>query len=234
MNLMVLAAFALILICSLVGYKRGLIKSAVSAVGIVGAILLANLLNPYVDQFLCKKTQIRAVVRQKIEKNIGADRIDERISVYEQEDYLENMDIPEIVKNYIRSSDKKQKNINQTYSIKGYVDYVVDYLTDMAMNGISFLTTVLLVLLFVIIALALSRILSGIPIVGGIDKAGGLLFGIAQAVLLIWVSMVLLTFLSAFSWAEQMLQMIDDSSTLSWMYKNNIFLKMIIDILGDI
>lgn len=234
MNLMVLAAFALILICSLVGYKRGLIKSAVSAVGIVGAILLANLLNPYVDQFLCKKTQIRAVVRQKIEKNIGADRIDERISVYEQEDYLENMDIPEIVKNYIRSSDKKQKNINQTYSIKGYVDYVVDYLTDMAMNGISFLTTVLLVLLFVIIALALSRILSGIPIVGGIDKAGGLLFGIAQAVLLIWISMVLLTFLSAFSWAEQMLQMIDDSSTLSWMYKNNFFLKMIIDILGDI
>ena len=48
MNLMLLACAAILLLCGLIGYKRGLIKSAVSAVGIVGAILIANLINPYV------------------------------------------------------------------------------------------------------------------------------------------------------------------------------------------
>ena len=52
MNLMLLASVAVILLCALIGYRRGLIKSAVSAVGIVGAVILTNVLNPYVNQFL--------------------------------------------------------------------------------------------------------------------------------------------------------------------------------------
>lgn len=47
MNLMLLASVAVILLCALIGYRRGLIKSAVSAVGIIGAVILTNVLNPY-------------------------------------------------------------------------------------------------------------------------------------------------------------------------------------------
>lgn len=112
--------------------------------------------------------------------------------------------------------------------------YVVDYLTDMVMNGLSYLLTIFVVLLLVLIALALSHVLSGIPVVGGLDKAGGLVFGVAQAVLCIWIAMVLITFLSAFSVASQMLEMVHDSKALTYLYDKNIFLKIVIDILGDI
>ena len=90
MNLMLLASVAVILLCALIGYRRGLIKSAVSAVGIVGAVILTNVLNPYVNQFLCQHTPLRDTVRQKVEQSIGVEDISESVSVYEKEDYLEH------------------------------------------------------------------------------------------------------------------------------------------------
>ena len=231
MNLMLLACAAILLLCGLIGYKRGLIKSAVSAVGIVGAILIANLINPYVKTVLCEHTQVREIVRQKIEENLNTNFEQKMDSVYEKEDYLEQTDLPEIVKNYIRSNaDINKKQID----LSGYINSITDYLTDMVMNGISYVTTAAVLLLIVIIALALSEILSGVPIVGGLDKAGGLIFGLVQAFVIIWLLMLAVTFMSAFDWGAQMMDMIQKSDVLSSLYNKNIFLKIVIDILGDI
>lgn len=231
MNLMLLACAAILLLCGLIGYKRGLIKSAVSAVGIVGAILIANLINPYVKTVLCEHTQVREIVRQKIEENLNTNFEQKMDSVYEKEDYLEQTDLPEIVKNYIRSNaDINKKQID----LSGYINSITDYLTDMVMNGISYVTTAAVLLLIVIIALALSEILSGVPIVGGLDKAGGLIFGLVQAFVIIWLLMLVVTFMSAFDWGAQMMDMIQKSDVLSSLYNKNIFLKIVIDILGDI
>ena len=231
MNLMLLACAAILLLCGLIGYKRGLIKSAVSAVGIVGAILIANLINPYVKTVLCEHTQVREIVRQKIEENLNTNFEQKMDSVYEKEDYLEQADLPEIVKNYIRSNaDINKKQVD----LSGYINSITDYLTDMIMNGISYVTTAAVLLLIVIIALALSEILSGIPIVGGLDRAGGLIFGLVQAFVIIWLLMLVVTFMSAFDWGAQMMNMIQKSDVLSSLYNKNIFLKIVIDILGDI
>ena len=179
---------------------------------------------------VCKPVPLSAYTTQRHREAEG--RAEYRsVSVYEKEDYLEHTELPEIVKNYIRSNGGDKINGK---AIGDYVAYVVDYLTDMVMNGLSYLLTIFVVLLLVLIALALSHVLSGIPVVGGLDKAGGLVFGVAQAVLCIWIAMVLVTFLSAFSVASQMLEMVHDSKALTYLYDKNIFLKIVIDILGDI
>ena len=226
MNLMLLAFLAIVLLCALLGYHRGLLKSALSAIGIVGAILLANLLNPYVRTFICEHTGIREEVRQRIELGLNADQLDVQGSVY-----LENTDLPEIVKNYIRSSDSIRKGQE---TLSEYVQDVVDYLTDMVVSGIAYITTVLLVALGLIIALALSNLVSVIPVVGGIDKTGGIVFGFAQSILIVWGLMLVITLFSAFSWGTDMMKMIDESKILTFVYKKNIFLKIVVDILDNI
>lgn len=231
MNLMLLACFAIVLLCTLLGYHRGLLKSALSAVGIVGAILLANALNPYVKNLICEHTEFQSIVRQKIEKGLNVDKLEDQDTVYGKEGYLENTDLPEIVKNYIRSNDSIKRGQE---NLESYVQHIVDYLTDMVMNGIAYFATFLLVVLIIIIALALSNLVSGIPIVGGIDKAGGIAFGFAQAILIIWFLMLIVTFFSAFGWGADMMKMVDDSRILAFVYKKNIFLKIVVDILGNI
>ncbi len=231
MNLMLLACIAIVSLCTLLGYHRGLLKSALSAVGIVGAILLANALNPYVKNFICEHTEIQSIVRQKIEMGLNVDKLEDQDTVYGKEGYLENTDLPEIVKNYIRSNDSIKRGQE---NLESYVQHIVDYLTDMVMNGIAYFATFLLAVLIIIIALALSNLVSGIPIVGGIDKVGGIAFGFAQAVLIIWFLMLIVTFFSAFGWGADMMKMVDDSRILAFVYKKNIFLKIVVDILGNI
>jgi len=226
MNLMLLAFLAIVLLCALLGYHRGLLKSALSAIGIVGAILLA-----YVRTFICEHTGIREEVRQRIELGLNADQLDVQGSVYGKEGYLENTDLPEIVKNYIRSSDSIRKGQE---TLSEYVQDVVDYLTDMVVSGIAYITTVLLVALGLIIALALSNLVSVIPVVGGIDKTGGIVFGFAQSILIVWGLMLVITLFSAFSWGTDMMKMIDESKILTFVYKKNIFLKIVVDILDNI
>ena len=111
---------------------------------------------------------------------------------------------------------------------------IVDYLTDMVISGIAYAVTVVLVLLFVLIALALSGIVREIPIVGGIDKFGGIVFGFVQAAFIVWMLMLVITFFSVFSWGADMMKMIDDSSILTFVYKKNVFMKIVVDILGNI
>lgn len=231
MNLMLLAFCSIVLLCVLLGYHRGLFKSALSAIGIVGAIILANILNPYVKAFISDHTGTREYVRQRIEIGLNVEKINDKDSVYNKEEYLEKTDLPEIVKNYIRSNSSIRKGQE---TLDGYVRMIVDYLTDMVISGIAYAVTVVLVLLFVLIALALSGIVREIPIVGGIDKFGGIVFGFVQAAFIVWMLMLVITFFSVFSWGADMMKMIDDSSILTFVYKKNVFMKIVVDILGNI
>ncbi len=43
--------------------------------------------------------------------------------------------------------------------------------------------------------------------------------------------MGIITMLSIFDWALQLMEMIDESQVLTWLYKKDIFLKIIVDIL---
>ncbi|MDD6405497.1 MAG: CvpA family protein [Clostridiales bacterium] len=236
MNLLVLSCIALALLCSLIGYKRGLIKSAVSAIGLLGAIVLANVLNPYINTFIVQHTGIRQEVKSRIETGIGLTENDKTLSVYEEEDYLEHLQLPELVKNYIRSNDKKiaANETNESLHARDYVSYIINYMTDMVVRGITFGLTLIIIGLILIIALSLSEILSCIPILSGLDKAGGVVFGLAQALIIIWICMIVTTLFSAFKWALGCMNMIEESAILRYVYDKNIFLKLVVDILGDI
>ena len=46
--------------------------------------------------------------------------------------------------------------------------------------------------------------------------------------------MLVITLFSAFSWGTDMMKMIDESKILTFVYKKNIFLKIVVDILDNI
>lgn len=232
MNLVLLSFAALMLMCMLIGYKRGLIKSVLSVVGIVGAMLLANICYPYVGGFLKEHTVIADIVRGKIAGFVGEEEINEADDVYDKEMYVENLKVPEMVKNYIRSGD--YDDTENKADIRNYAGYITDYMTSMVISGISYTISVLTAMLILLIAFSVSGILTEIPIVKGIDKVGGLVFGMAQAVLITWIAMIVITLLSAFPWGTDLMKNIDDSIILTYIYKNNYFLKIIVDILSNV
>lgn len=228
MNLLVLGILAFILLLVFRGYRKGFFKSAASAIGIV----LAVLLYPGVNKLLCQYTVLDDVIEQKIIEKFELPEETKTATRNEEIDTIENLDLPDNVKGWLIA------NCNGETFLESGVDNVCSYiaksLTAMVMRGISYVLTLLVLLLLLHILIMVLDVANYIPIVKSINKAGGAIFGAGQGILIVWIFMGIVTLLSTFSWAYQVIQMIDESPLLAWLYKKDIFLKIIVDILEKI
>lgn len=232
MNLLVLGILAFILLLVFRGYRKGFFKSAASAIGIVLAVLLTAILYPGVNKLLCQYTVLDDVIEQKIIEKFELPEETKTATRNEEIDTIENLDLPDNVKGWLIA------NCNGETFLESGVDNVCSYiaksLTAMVMRGISYVLTLLVLLLFLHILIMVLDVANYIPIVKSINKAGGAIFGAGQGILIVWIFMGIVTLLSTFSWAYQVIQMIDESPLLAWLYKKDIFLKIIVDILEKI
>lgn len=232
MNLLVLGILAFILLLVFRGYRKGFFKSAASAIGIVLAVLLTAILYPGVNKLLCQYTVLDDVIEQKIIEKFELPEETKTATRNEEIDTIENLDLPDNVKGWLIA------NCNGETFLESGVDNVCSYiaksLTAMVMRGISYVLTLLVLLLLLHILIMVLDVANYIPIVKSINKAGGAIFGAGQGILIVWTFMGIVTLLSTFSWAYQVIQMIDESPLLAWLYKKDIFLKIIVDILEKI
>ena len=232
MNLLVLGILAFILLLVFRGYRKGFFKSAASAIGIVLAVLLTAILYPGVNKLLCQYTVLDDVIEQKIIEKFELPEETKTARRNEEIDTIENLDLPDNVKGWLIA------NCNGETFLESGVDNVCSYiaksLTAMVMRGISYVLTLLVLLLLLHILIMVLDVANYIPIVKSINKAGGAIFGAGQGILIVWIFMGIVTLLSTFSWAYQVIQMIDESPLLAWLYKKDIFLKIIVDILEKI
>ncbi len=232
MNLLVLGILAFILLLVFRGYRKGFFKSAASAIGIVLAVLLTAILYPGVNKLLCQYTVLDDVIEQKIIEKFELPEETKTATRNEEIDTIENLDLPDNVKGWLIA------NCNGETFLESGVDNVCSYiaksLTAMVMRGISYVLTLLVLLLLLHILIMVLDVANYIPIVKSINKAGGAVFGAGQGILIVWIFMGIVTLLSTFSWAYQVIQMIDESPLLAWLYKKDIFLKIIVDILEKI
>lgn len=232
MNLLVLGILAFILLLVFRGYRKGFFKSAASAIGIVLAVLLTAILYPGVNKLLCQYTVLDDVIEQKIIEKFELPEETKTATRNEEIDTIENLDLSDNVKGWLIA------NCNGETFLESGVDNVCSYiaksLTAMVMRGISYVLTLLVLLLLLHILIMVLDVANYIPIVKSINKAGGAIFGAGQGILIVWIFMGIVTLLSTFSWAYQVIQMIDESPLLAWLYKKDIFLKIIVDILEKI
>ena len=232
MNLLVLGILAFILLLVFRGYRKGFFKSSASAIGIVLAVLLTAILYPGVNKLLCQYTVLDDVIEQKIIEKFELPEETKTATRNEEIDTIENLDLPDNVKGWLIA------NCNGETFLESGVDNVCSYiaksLTAMVMRGISYVLTLLVLLLLLHILIMVLDVANYIPIVKSINKAGGAIFGAGQGILIVWIFMGIVTLLSTFSWAYQVIQMIDESPLLAWLYKKDIFLKIIVDILEKI
>lgn len=232
MNLLVLGILAFILLLVFRGYRKGFFKSAASAIEIVLAVLLTAILYPGVNKLLCQYTVLDDVIEQKIIEKFELPEETKTATRNEEIDTIENLDLPDNVKGWLIA------NCNGETFLESGVDNVCSYiaksLTAMVMRGISYVLTLLVLLLLLHILIMVLDVANYIPIVKSINKAGGAIFGAGQGILIVWIFMGIVTLLSTFSWAYQVIQMIDESPLLAWLYKKDIFLKIIVDILEKI
>ncbi len=209
------------------GHYRGFLKIAVSMTALVLSLVIVRLATPYVTDFLKQNTAVQSVIQKGVLNLTGAAGGISEVSPEEtalpaaQRLVIEQLRIPEQMKEALI-----ENNNNEVYRILG-VDAFFDYISAYIANMI--LTIIGSILLFIIVYVGLRLVvrwldlIAKIPIIAGINQIAGALLGGVQGLLILWCGCLVISFSSGSAWTVPVLEQINQSIWLSFLYQNNIF-----------
>lgn len=220
---LVTAAF-LVFSC-FVGFKRGFIKEAVSTFLVILSFVGVWFVNPYVNTFIRENTPIYREIQEKTEEFVKEKTgVTGEPDEAEKQKILGEIGIPEMIaKNILENSSQ------ETYSYlaaRSFAEYIAGYLATVAINGISFLLSFVLVTVLIRMLTYTLNLIARLPILNGINRIAGALLGGSKAVLFIWIAMLILTIFCETSAGKAVFKMIEHDNMLRTLYENNILAKL--------
>ena len=224
MNWLLIGILIFMLICTINGYRKGFIRLAVSFVFVIITIALVRMVTPYLGSFL--EQPVYSTIKENCMEIFREDAGDyDQEKKTDQVKAIESSRLPEKFKKSLMENNNAE--IYSILEVTGFDEYIGTYVAKTLTNIIAF------VLAFIIIYLALKLILfsldliARLPVLHGINKTAGLLLGLAESLVFIWVFFLAITIFFTGKTGENLMGMVNDSLFLRFLYSNNYLLKII-------
>ena len=96
------------------------------------------------------------------------------------------------------------------------------------MNVAAFLISALVVHQLLWLSISALSILANLPVIRVVNRVAGLLLGLLQALLVLWLAFLILSLVSGTEIGMQMTKMVESSCWLNWLYQSNLFLEIVL------
>lgn len=228
MNILEIVLLIIMLLCVWRGYARGLFRSVL----IVGAMVLAMVLSayaaPHVSGLLQQYTGLDETIEDYIAEQLSLD-VEQAINTkHEQMLIIEELPFPDVLKLAIVNHNNSE--VYEGLDVRGFQEYLAHYLSCVVMNCLAFILIQLVITTGLIILLSVSKVLTEIPILHGIDKTGGVILGIIQTLAIIWTLFIFISLIGNTPFGISVFEKIIDNPVLSFLYEHNWLLDTITSI----
>lgn len=217
-----LVIIAVIGVFGVIGYKKGFIKTVITLLSSVVALVLSLLMYPVVNTIL-RFTPIYTYMNKWISERLLG--VDFGTGVQTQGSAISSNItwLPQLV------SDQVIKNNNQeVYSllhVSNVSDYISIYLTNIAVGMLAVIITWFVLKILLMFFLKTSdAIVSHLPLIGTVNKMGGAAAGMAKGLLAVWIIGLLIPILITYPVFSSVSDYIANSYLASWLYENNMIL----------
>lgn len=203
--IILIGVVAVLALSGLYGYKRGFIKIVLSMVAMVVTFILAAVLTVPVSSVIKSVTPIYDTIESSVRETVNENAID-----------LTSMDklgLPtQLEEKIIEGASETVDNVT---------DYIVTSISDMLLKALTFIILIIVIYIIVRIVIAILDLISKLPIINGINKSGGLVIGLVQGLLLIWIACLVVTAFGDTEWAKEVFAQINANQLLTFIYNNN-------------
>ena len=207
--LLTLAIFAVI------NARKGIAGALLKFMPTLLAILMSWKLSGSVIKYV-RDTAVFSFVMGKIENG--------------QNEIISGMPIPDFIKNAIVSNNNSV--VYNIFNAETLQQYIAGFLTNIL---ISIAVVVILYFLGLIIGKTVLKILdtaNDLPVIGFFSKSGGFIIGLLKGVCVIWIAGIIITFFCYKPWAAEFISVLESSFAAGWLYKNNILLYVVLNIIA--
>lgn len=204
-------------LCIFLGYKKGLTKCIIKILSFIIALVVAVVLFKPISNLVIQHTKIDDNIKETIISIVGND-------IKEDGKVKEETNLPLAMVNYIN------KTVEE--AVEGAKNSVIEVVAQNI--AITTINVGVAILLFVLVRIALifvsalSKIITDLPIIKQFDKAGGIIYGLLKAFVIIFVAFAIISFISPLVEQTGIMIAINKSFIGSILYNNNILLNILL------
>lgn len=210
---------AILGLCIGFGYHKGLTGSLLKIVSFVLAIVVAFVLFKPVSNFIIEKTDWDDNLEQSIRDAIITEKNETKVEKTKDE----NQSMPTIMVDYINKAvEDAGNNAKETIVDATARDVAVTIVNAGVWVGLFLVARIIL---FFIKGLA--NLITDLPIIKQVDKTGGIIYGTIEALVIIYILLAIVSFISPLVSGTGILEAMQKSYIGSIMYNNNLLLKLI-------
>ena len=146
----------------------------------------------------------------------------------DQDAFINEMNLPDLLSEGLAQNNNS--DIYQYLAVTTFSDYIAQYLARMAVNGISFLISLLMSTILVRSVTWMLNLVSRLPVIHGMNKIAGAFLGAAKFLIVIWILFLALTIVCNTEIGEAVLQIVKKDYILSYLYDQDILIKIFMSI----
>lgn len=250
MNSFLAIIVIIFLISGLLGYKRGLVGSIVKICCTLLAMVIANAITPAMSNFLLEKTNIeeRVVISvdkvvdkqidKKVRESLGENQSDKVVEAAKKAylnvpltksqeiKFIDDLGIPSFMKNDLKENNNNDMR-NNILQVKDFFEYISKYISRQIINAIAYVLAFALVRVIFEMLFIIAKVANKLPLISQANRAGGLVFGLLQGLLIVWLIFVAVAMLSHTEIGVSLYKNIEDSKVLTALYDSDVFLKLL-------
>ena len=210
----------ILVLCIALGYRRGLAGALLKLISFALALVIAFVLFKPVSNIIIDNTNWDESLTQGIREAIVSDSNEETT---DGEENAEEQGMPTVI----------MEHINESVEAAG--DTAKEAVADAAAEeaAIIIINAGVWIALFIIAKIALffvkgiANLITKLPIIKQFDKLGGIIYGILEAIVVIYIILAIISFVSPVLSGSGIIEAIQKSFIGSMMYNNNLLIKII-------
>lgn len=219
-----LIVILILVIFAVIGYKRGLIRSAITLCSSIVALVLSFVVYPAINMML-KLTPMYTSIYEGVFKKIEA--IDFGRGIQSQGNAIvENITwLPEFLTIQIKNNNNTA--MYELLGVKTIQEYISMYIANMIVSLIAILITwfLLKVILGTILRMV-GSIIEHLPVISSFNHGSGLIFGLLKGIVTLSVIGLIIPLFITLPAFQNISQNIEASILTKWMYDNNFILML--------
>ena len=204
---------AIIALCLFLGYRRGLTGSLLKILSFVLAIVIAFILFKPVSNLVINHTNWDDSLKTSIEQFIT-----EKTSTPEEKSSL-----PQVIVDYIEGT--MAKSVNEAKEVA--IENTAQSVTNLIVNAGVWIAVFIIARILLIFIKFITALIAKLPVIKQFDKLGGILYGILEAFVILYVLLAIISFIAPMINNAEFIDALNKSFIGSVLYNNNILLKIL-------
>ena len=227
MNAIDIGILILLGVFAFIAWRKGFIMACFSFLPTWVALFASYKIYPAMSKYL-RTTRLFDSMKDGIYQSLHLENIVTEQTWSTQNDLIQQMNLPEFLKNALLENNNTV--VYDILNVDKIQDYISGFLANIGINILSILIAFLVVYIGLKLILKALDLVAKLPVLSAFNKLGGLVVGLAQGVVVIWIIGFVLTFFYSNPKFQTVFAMLYDSTLGLWFYENNFLLFMILKI----